>query len=1222
MRGRETRPRSVHILQVNVGRSGQAHDIALSLGNQQRAHVIAIQEPWVFPDLGRKTTKRHPNYEVFAPTDNWQQRPRVLLLVRKNIGFKTEQPMTDISPDIVMATITAEHQATNIINIYNAPHGSRGAGDSIAHLTAMTIQSPTVVVGDFNIRHRSWDTTGGSPQLGESLEGWMQDNDLKVCNPLGTPTHNRGGVLDLVLSNIADTQTSVRADLETTSDHSTLWSSFPCVDNLVAPMGRLRVKDIDCEKFQSLLKHAAETTSEDIEQEADDLVRAIVTAMEGATSRTRPGSHGKLWWNDECQAAHRLYLQARRTGPAEDERRFLRRATRNAKRAFWRGQVEQAADMPDVYKILRWAKASPPFRSPVMISPSGQPAITTLDKADLLRSSLLNRQAEAEDIPFETPTVPRRDIQWGIITAEETFNTTCRTTSTTPGVDEIPASVLRLAWPVIGSRVTSLFQECVRSGRHPQTFKKAEIIILPKSGPRNRTLPKSYRPIALLSCLGKGLERLIARRVSYLCQTHSVLAPDQCSAIAKRSAVDLTTALTCDIESEWEKGRVAGMVTVDVQGAFDGVLHNRLLHRLREQGWPGNMIQWTKSFLTDRRGQVRFEGQRTDDFAIECGLPQGSPVSPILFLLYIEPMLHLSEGRFGFADDGAILASGRHLHDCKIALGRQLRLTLDWGRENGVNFDLEKSDLQYFHRKIKFVEEPLVVDGHRLEPNANTRWLGVHFDRKLSFREHISLATMRAKKVTDHVRQLCGPSYGADPSLLRHAVQSTAFASLLYGAETWFSPKTPQHLIAKLQVAMNHAARAVLPVYRTTPEAALMRETGWPPALAWLNRIRDRLALRISQVDERHPLRRRAHCSRMQWLRQHLNVATTVWQPKPPWSNTDRQTIRNAIGAVGKERGRQTFIEWLENVSHDDLVVYSDGSMTESGQTGAGFCVFRGREEELLRGRVPLGQSAEVFDAELAGALAGAIAATQHPFARHARCLTICLDNEEAAIELMTGAPTTSGHGAVYAFQRAKDDWLRLQSRTHGTMPRPLTTRWCPGHQDIRGNDVADQMAKQAHQEPYNTHILTAARARRVIRERFDESLKTHWEANQPERYRHLNLTATTAKPPPELKLRRKALGRLLAARSGHGDFAAYHQRFRHEDALLTCSCSAEKSTTHFLECQNAAFPPPRSVDTYRTDEQWLLGSSQGAQAFAKWCADSAFFEITCFHKVAILPRD
>lgn len=199
-------------------------------------------------------------------------------------------------------------------------------------------------------------------------------------------------------------------------------------------------------------------------------------------------------------------------------------------------------------------------------------------------------------------------------------------------MDEIPASVLRLAWPVIGNRITKLFQTCLHSGRHPQAFKKAEIIILPKLGPRDRALPKSYRPIALLSCLGKGLERLVARRLSYLCQAHSVLAPDQCSAIAKRSAVDLTTALTCNIESEWERGRVAGMVTVDVQGAFDGVFHNRLVHRLREQGWPIQMIQWTKSFLTDRRGKIRFEGQRTEDFAIQCGLPQGSPASPILFL--------------------------------------------------------------------------------------------------------------------------------------------------------------------------------------------------------------------------------------------------------------------------------------------------------------------------------------------------------------------------------------------------------------------------------------------------------------------------------------------------------------------------------------------------------------------------------------------------------------
>jgi len=97
------------------------------------------------------------------------------------------------------------------------------------------------------------------------------------------------------------------------------------------------------------------------------------------------------------------------------------------------------------------------------------------------------------------------------------------------------------------------FRRCLQLGQHPSPFKSAQVVIIPKPGDRNRALPKSYRPIALLSCLGKGLERLIARRLVYLALHHNVLARDQCGATSRRAATDLTTALYSDIEDIWAR---------------------------------------------------------------------------------------------------------------------------------------------------------------------------------------------------------------------------------------------------------------------------------------------------------------------------------------------------------------------------------------------------------------------------------------------------------------------------------------------------------------------------------------------------------------------------------------------------------------------------------------------------------------------------------------------
>ncbi|KJZ70687.1 hypothetical protein HIM_09911 [Hirsutella minnesotensis 3608] len=104
---------------------------------------------------------------------------------------------------------------------------------------------------------------------------------------------------------------------------------------------------------------------------------------------------------------------------------------------------------------------------------------------------------------------------------------------------------------------------------------------------------------------------------------------------------------------------------MDIQGAFDTILRNRLILRLQEQGWPPNLARWVGSFMQDRSARIRYQDIVTDSSPLQCGLPQGSPVSPMLFLLYTGPIYRLgnAQGRFGYADDTAILCVGNNLDE-------------------------------------------------------------------------------------------------------------------------------------------------------------------------------------------------------------------------------------------------------------------------------------------------------------------------------------------------------------------------------------------------------------------------------------------------------------------------------------------------------------------------------------------------------------------------------
>ena len=212
----------------------------------------------------------------------------------------------------------------------------------------------------------------------------------------------------------------------------------------------------------------------------------------------------------------------------------------------------------------------------------------------------MRNHSEAGDIPLWTPTVANNSLPFPELTIEEVSNCILRAGNTTPGKDEIPTGALRLAWPHISALVHDLYQSCIDVGHHPRCFRAAIVAMIGKPNKADMTSPRSYRPIALLSVLGKGLERLIAKRMSWIAINFQVLAPQQFGALPKRSSVDLTTCLTHDVETALSKGLTATLATLDIKGAFDAVLPGRLVKRLREQGWPAHLCNWIASFITER----------------------------------------------------------------------------------------------------------------------------------------------------------------------------------------------------------------------------------------------------------------------------------------------------------------------------------------------------------------------------------------------------------------------------------------------------------------------------------------------------------------------------------------------------------------------------------------------------------------------------------------------
>jgi hypothetical protein len=171
-----------------------------------------------------------------------------------------------------------------------------------------------------------------------------------------------------------------------------------------------------------------------------------------------------------------------------------------------------------------------------------------LEKAHALRKELLERCSEGDDLegnPLEAQVTPSREIPWPEhLALEELAAHTIRVTSTAPGTDGITVRLLRACWDTIKKPVRQLFEACLNLGYHPKPFRTAEIVMLRKPAKKDLANPRSWRPIALLSCLGKELERIFAKRVSSLSVALGIISPQQAGATPTHSATDLLACLT------------------------------------------------------------------------------------------------------------------------------------------------------------------------------------------------------------------------------------------------------------------------------------------------------------------------------------------------------------------------------------------------------------------------------------------------------------------------------------------------------------------------------------------------------------------------------------------------------------------------------------------------------------------------------------------------------
>lgn len=318
-----------------------------------------------------------------------------------------------------------------------------------------------------------------------------------------------------------------------------------------------------------------------------------------------------------------------------------------------------------------------------------------------------------------------------------------------------------------------------------------------KQGKPTYTVAKAYRIISLLSCFGKVVEKAVATWIASFCETNNVFHQGQFGCRRARGTSDAVAQLVSRVETAWSKKRIALALLLDVKGAFDRVNKKQLLKRMVQAGIAGNIVRWVDSFLSDRRALLVIDGRTGETRDIHAGLPQGSPVSPVLFILSISTMFQWLEDRhamlqtISFVDDVGLVFECSDLKEGIRQLEGVARNALQWGSDNKVEFEVSKTEVLVFSKRRKILREAkdaaVRIGGKTFAIKLGaTKWLGFWLDPKLSFKTHFEKRLSSAKEALQRVASLSGTNGGLPINLMRRVVVAAVSSVALYGSEIWW----------------------------------------------------------------------------------------------------------------------------------------------------------------------------------------------------------------------------------------------------------------------------------------------------------------------------------------------------------------------------------------------------------------------------------------------------
>ena len=694
--------------------------------------------------------------------------------------------------------------------------------------------SDNIIIGDLNAKHKNWSEGGN--YFGQKMRRWIEERGLEVRNPfmITLPPYRqrgKGTTIDVVISG-DNRPCKIDAMDIASAEHRAL----KIRTNLTwrkSTEDRLRYDKADWGQIRAAL------TLLDHNSDQPALVQKSLTRiLLQHTPRARVGA--KAFWNKDLEKCRIAIRTLQKKGGKDPRILNLKRAYRKkiakAKIEANSRPLQEETD-PECFRSIRPMCNKRPI--PSLIRRDGSTASEHPHIASEVQEALYGGQRERNSTVIES--VPDMELMLEELDAALKVSPN----GAFPGPDRIPTRMVREFRKSNDKLFLATMNRALLEGI-PDVWKTSDTILIPKARKESYSDAKSWRPIQLQSILAKVLERVIVTRLAKL----DLLEANMFGGRKKSGTTDAIQALDDFVQSH--HGYNICLSALDIEGGFDHLNLGMVCDRIKTRS--PHLAEWVRHWGHGRKTSYRFNGRTSQAFHTSVGTPQGSPLSPILFLISTKDILSTSHGNQG-GTEGAVLAyidnmlvatvyknkdDGQVAHQGTID-EMTLRAKL-WG----YSFSANKGEYIHIHMKKQMALSPMIGDS-LLHPQEYLRWLGFFISPDWKWKRHLQEWCTKATHSGYGIRAMTERYQisGLNAWCTHRLIKGLVLPQLSYGIELW----NTKGLIQEAQKTLHKIVRNSFGLEVKTPVLAIDAEIGIPLMDLYALQRHNMLALRAITLD-------------------------------------------------------------------------------------------------------------------------------------------------------------------------------------------------------------------------------------------------------------------------------------------------------------------------------------------------------------------------------------